>query len=204
MFCTSTSINISSNSFDHICYWYQPEFRVHGIPCQFGTIAERENGHSFETSTLLISRGKCFSQMSRTELQRGQVIIHNYESWPIQGTIVLYPISSGLTRQFTRWESDSRWVNAWPWRYVCVCVCLKTVHDGRWRIQSLTQRSGDRQEDALRAENQPGSIHEWNDRITGVLENLLRWMIMLFMVKTHAVCKEKFKLFQLWKEEKDP
>lgn len=85
-------------------------------------------GHSFETSRLLISGGKCFRQMSRTALQRGQVITHNYESWPVQGTgtIVLYPISSGLTSQFTLWESDNRWVNAWLLRCICVCapVCI--------------------------------------------------------------------------------
>ena len=72
-------------------------------------------------------------------------------------------------------------------------------HVGRWGIQSLTQRSRDSWEDVLQAENNPGSIHEWNDRITGVLENLLRWSIMLFMVRRHAARGEEVKLFQLWK-----
>ena len=78
---------------------------------------------------------------------------------------------------------------------MCACVCGKTEQEGSWGIQSLTQRSKDRREDTLQAQNNPGSIHEWNDRITGVLENLLRWLIMLFMAGRHAAWREKVKLF---------
>lgn len=76
----------------------------------------------------------------------------------------------------------------------CVCVA-RWKQEGSWGIQSLTQRSRDRQADMLQAQNNPGGIHEWNDRITGVLENLLRWLIMLFMVGRHTAWREKVKLF---------
>lgn len=78
---------------------------------------------------------------------------------------------------------------------VCVCVRGKTEQKGSWGIQSLTQRSRDRRADMLQAQNNPGGIHEWNDRITGVLENLLRWLIMLFMAGRHTACRERVKLF---------
>lgn len=83
------------------------------------------------------------------------------------------------------------------WVCVCVCgfVCGNMEQKGSGGIQSLTQRSRDRRADTLQAQNNPGSIHEWNDRITGVLENLLRWLIMLFMVRRHTACREKVKLF---------
>lgn len=73
---------------------------------------------------------------------------------------------------------------------VCVCMCGRAEHEGSWGIQSFTWRSRDRQEDVLQAENNPGIIHERNDRITGVLENLLRCLIMLFMVRHHNLCSE--------------
>lgn len=44
--------------------------------------------------------------------------------------------------------------------HVYVCVCGKTEKEGSWGIQSLTQRSKDRREDTLQAQNNPGSIHE--------------------------------------------
>jgi len=110
-------------------------------------------------------------------------------------------ISSVLTNPFTLWESDKRWANIRVGTCaVCVCVCcnacvVRWKQEGSWGIQSLTQRSRDRRADTLQAQNNPGGIHEWNDRITEVLENLLRWLIMLFMVGRHAVRREKVKLF---------
>lgn len=118
--------------------------------------------------------------------------------------IVLYHyISSGLTSLFTLWESDKRWANIQAWAcvlvcmFVCVggCVCGKMEQRGSWGIQSLTQRSRDRRADMLQAQNNPDGIHEWNDRITGVLENLLRWLIMLFMVGRHTASSKRVKLF---------
>lgn len=49
----------------------------------------------------------------------------NHDPYGVQGTVVLHPISSGLTSQFTLWESDNRWVNnVKMWVCGCVCVCL--------------------------------------------------------------------------------
>lgn len=74
--------------------------------------------------------------------------------------------------------------------HVCLCVARRSRR-GSWGIQSLTQRSRDRRADTFQAWYNPSGIHEWNDRITGVLENLLRWLIMLFMVGRHTARREK-------------
>lgn len=74
--------------------------------------------------------------------------------------------------------------------HVCLCVARRSRR-GSWGIQSLTQRSRDRRADTFQARYNPSGIHEWNDRITGVLENLLRWLIMLFMVGRHTARREK-------------
>lgn len=74
--------------------------------------------------------------------------------------------------------------------HVCLCVARRSRR-GSWGIQSLTQRSRDRRADTFQARYNPSGIHEWNDRITGVLENVLRWLIMLFMVGRHTARREK-------------
>lgn len=105
-------------------------------------------------------------------------------------------ISPGLTSKFTLRGFDGRWANTKAWTCVRALGCVvRWSRRGVGGIQSLTQRSRDRRVDTLQVQNHPGSIHGWNDRITGVLENLLRWLIMLFMVQRHMDCREEVKLF---------
>lgn len=168
--------------------------------CHLGTLL-------FKPFTFFISRGKCCackSQARWAEFHFGEgKLLSTTRNHHLHGGVrrhcSLPYTSSGLTSPFTLRGSDKRWANARARAcvllLVCMCVCGKAEQEGSWGIQSLTQRSRDRQADTLRAQNNPGSIHEWNDRITGVLENLLRWLIMLFMVGCHAACGEKVKLF---------
>lgn len=106
---------------------------------------------------------------------------------PYTGHTMPLPCTPYITRSDQPIYTTSIWLNTGAWTSVCL------VAKWSWGIQSLIQRSRDRRADTLQAQNNPSGIREWNDRITGVLENLLRWLIMPFMVGRHTAWREKSK-----------
>lgn len=152
----------------------------------------------FKTFTFFISCSTCCACKPRvrwTELHfsKGKLLSATRKKAYTQGTLLPSPctlyISSCLTSPI-HCEDMTR--DEWTLGHEHVCLCVaRRSRRGSWGIQSLTQRSRDRRADTFQAWYNPSGIHEWNDRITGVLENLLRWLIMLFMVGRHTARREK-------------
>lgn len=162
--------------------------------CHLGTLLLRP-------FTFFISQGKCcacksWARWTEFHFSQGKLLstTRNHPLRRVYCAIVLYPIYHLVSPAHLHYR-DRQEMSEHSEVCVCLCVCGKTEQGGSWGIQSLTQRSRDRWADTLQAQNNPDGIHEWNDRITGVLENLLRWLIMPFMVGRHTACREKVKLF---------